>query len=111
MLHENSRNLALTFSSGTYCRFSTCGGSRSQHCKWKSYDGEGRVRMKYKTLSSVDRARARDATGLGEKRAFGTTPNFADLLRAVSTDMSKSRRIGCVIPRCNLQCGITQPIL
>ena len=23
----------------------------------------------------------------------------------------KSRRIGCVIPRCNLQCGITQPIL
>ena len=50
---------------------------------------EGRVRMKYKTLSSVDRARARDATGLGEKRAFGTTPNFADLLRAVSSDMSK----------------------
>ena len=23
----------------------------------------------------------------------------------------KSRRIGCVIPHCNLQCGVTQPIL
>ena len=25
--------------------------------------------------------------------------------------VKKSWRIGCVIPRCNLQCGITQPIL
>ena len=30
---------------------------------------------------------------------------------SVSTDMSKkSRRMGCGIPRCKLQCGITQPI-
>ena len=28
-----------------------------------------------------------------------------------NTDMSKSRRIGCVIPRCKLHRGITQPIL
>ena len=28
-----------------------------------------------------------------------------------STDMSKSQRIGCAIPRCNLERGITQTIL
>ena len=30
---------------------------------------------------------------------------------ANGTDMSKSPRIGCVIPRFKLQCGITKPIL
>ena len=29
-------------------------------------------------------------------------------MKNYTTDMS---RIGCVIPRCNFQCGITQPIL
>ena len=77
MLHENSRNLALAFCSGTYCRFSTCGGAAvgaSTANGRVTIDGEGRVRMKYKTLSSVDIARARDATGLGKSALLGPRP-------------------------------------
>ena len=36
---------------------------------------------------------------------------LAPLSRVVVQTCQKSQRIGCVIPRCKLQCGITQPIL
>ena len=51
--------------------------------------------------------------GSGSKRREGKKEIWdAHVAQSMcTTDMSKSRRIGCVIPRCKLQCGITQPNL
>ena len=37
--------------------------------------------------------------------------HLTDLCREQVQICKKSQKIGCVIPHCNLQCGITQPIL
>ena len=85
------------------------------------------VPVPYSARPTERRHLSAERRGVPTKRSYNLT-SFKERIKSAATETivptramlfsmshvqicQKSRRIGCVIPHCNLHCGITQPIL